>query len=80
MAGDLLSLRNAVTREEWERISLLSGTSSAYLNQIALGFRRPSATLAEKIEKAVCRVRPGTSLTKENLVFAPLRKSPTAEV
>lgn len=74
MAKGLLLLRGVASKEEWGMIALLSGTSAAYLNQIALGFRRPSVVLAEKIESAINQVRPEMAVAKESLVFAPLRQ------
>lgn len=73
MAENLQLLRRSVSKEEWEKIAAFSGTSAAYLNQIALGFRRPSAVLAEKIESAVNALRPGAGVTKEDLVFSSIR-------
>lgn len=71
---ELKSLRDSLSKDEWEVVASLSGTSPQYLNQIALNFRRPSVGLAEKIESAVSRVRPDIVVTKESLVFAPLRQ------
>lgn len=42
-----------MSADEWRRLAQLSGTSVAYLNQMALGFRRPSVAMAERIEEAV---------------------------
>ncbi|EBE6789510.1 transcriptional regulator [Salmonella enterica] len=79
------SLRKSLSKDEWGKVASLSGTSIQYLTQIALNFRRPSVGLAERIENAINQVRPGTVVTKESLVFAPLRqrknkRSPSTEV
>ncbi|EJN0653449.1 transcriptional regulator [Salmonella enterica] len=71
---ELKSLRKYISKDEWENIASLSGTSTQYLNQIALNFRRPSVGLAEKIESAIRHVRPDIVVTKESLVFATLRQ------
>ncbi len=71
---ELKSLRNSLSKDEWEKVASLSGTSTQYLTQIALNFRRPSVGLAEKIESAINQVRPDIVVTKESLVFAPLRQ------
>ncbi|EAM1290976.1 transcriptional regulator [Salmonella enterica] len=68
------SLRKSLSKDEWEKVASLSGTSTQYLTQIALNFRRPSVGLAERIENAINQVRPGAVVTKEGLVFAPLRQ------
>ncbi|ELE9728690.1 transcriptional regulator [Enterobacter kobei] len=73
MSRVLLSIRDAMTKDEWKKLAQLSGTSVAYLNQMALGFRRPSVAMAERIESAVIKVSPTLCLEKESLVFAPLR-------
>jgi DNA-binding transcriptional regulator YdaS (Cro superfamily) len=52
-----------------KQLAQLSGTSVAYLNQMALGFRRPSVAMASRIEVAVSKVSPNLSLKKENLIF-----------
>ncbi|WP_324030033.1 transcriptional regulator [Pantoea sp. JZ2] len=75
MQENLKSVRKNVSPNQWLLVAKLSGTSVAYLNQIALGFRRPSVSLAEKIAAAVSQVSPGLSISKESLVFAPLRQS-----
>lgn len=62
-----------MSADEWSRLAQLSGTSVAYLNQMALGFRRPSVAMAERIEAAVPIVSPALRLTKESLIFSPLR-------
>ncbi|SQH89720.1 Uncharacterised protein [Salmonella enterica subsp. enterica] len=73
MARGLLSIREVMSVDEWKRLAQLSGTSVAYLNQMALGFRRPSVAMAERIEMAVPMVSPSLHLTKESLIFSPLR-------
>lgn len=64
-----------MSADEWRRLAQLSGTSVAYLNQMALGFRRPSVAMAERIEEAVSKVSPTLKLSKESLIFSPLRKT-----
>jgi transcriptional regulator with XRE-family HTH domain len=66
-----------MSADEWKRLAQLSGTSVAYLNQMALGFRRPSVAMAERIEAAVPKVSPSLGLTKESLIFSPLRNENT---
>ena len=73
MRRGLLSIRESMTTDEWKLLAQLSGTSVAYLNQMALGFRRPSVAMASRIEVAVPKVSPNLSLKKENLIFSPLR-------
>lgn len=73
MSRVLLSIRKSMSVDEWKRLAQLSGTSVAYLNQMALGFRRPSVAMAEKIEMALPQVSPTLNLTKESLIFSPLR-------
>lgn len=75
MSKNLQLLRKSIARSEWEKIAIISGTSAAYLDQIALGFRRPSVELAEKIEKTINTLHPLAGVTKENLVFASIRPS-----
>lgn len=75
MAGALNILRKRLSAEEWDEIASLSGTTKPYLNQIALGFRRPSITLAIRIFEAIQKVSPDSSITKESLVFTPLRRN-----
>lgn len=58
-----------MSADEWRRLAQLSGTSVAYLNQMALGFRRPSVAMAERIEEAVSKVSPTLKLSKESLIF-----------
>lgn len=73
MPRGLLSIREAMTADEWQRLAQLSRTSVAYLNQIALGFRRPSIAMAKRIEAAIPKVVPALCLSKETLIFSPLR-------
>lgn len=77
MCRGLLSIRDVMTTDEWKQLAQLSGTSVAYLNQMALGFRRPSVAMASRIEVAVSKVSPNLSLKKENLIFSPLRNRST---
>lgn len=77
MCRGLLSIREAMTTDEWRHLAQLSGTSIAYLNQMALGFRRPSVAMASRIEMAIPKVSPNLSLKKENLIFSPLRNEKT---
>lgn len=73
MAEDLRLLRKSIGKDEWTQIANISGTTAAYLDQIALGFRKPSAALAEKIENAISALHPGSGVTKEALVFTSIR-------
>lgn len=79
MAKNIALLRKSVSRVEWEELAALSGTSTAYLSQIALGFRRPSVSLAEKIEASAAHLFPEWKITKESLVFVTCRQPPRTE-
>lgn len=75
MSEKLQTLRGSMGAERWELIAQMSGTTCAYLNQIALGFRRPSVALAERIELAVKEAGLLPLISKEELVFTELRKN-----
>ncbi|EQB98776.1 hypothetical protein [Photorhabdus temperata] len=75
MAQELLNLRKKLTSEQWIQIAKMSGTTTAYLNQIAHGFRRPSISLSQRIEGATLAVCPDIAIRKESLAFAPMREA-----
>ena len=69
MSKVLHQWRKCSTKDEWEKLADLSGTSAGYLNQVAYGNRTPSSALAKKIEKAAATFVGKPLLTKEELVF-----------
>ncbi|TDB41626.1 helix-turn-helix domain-containing protein [Photorhabdus khanii] len=74
MTRELLNLRKKLTSEQWTQIAKMSGTTTAYLNQIAHGFRRPSVSLSQRIEEATLEICPDMAIRKESLAFAPIRE------
>lgn len=75
MCKNLKELRTLISKEEWNQLAIRSGTTTSYLNQMALGFRRPSPSLASRIEDAARNMHPSFFIPKESLVFADLRKA-----
>ncbi|GKX39540.1 MULTISPECIES: transcriptional regulator [Pectobacterium] len=69
MSNDLFRWRKQASADEWKRLASMAGTTVGYLNQIAYGFRRPSARKAEIIEVATRNFGAYQPVTKENLVF-----------
>ncbi|NHB93748.1 helix-turn-helix domain-containing protein [Photorhabdus cinerea] len=74
MDRELLNLRQKLTSAQWSQIAKMSGTTTAYLNQIAHGFRRPSVSLSQRIEDATVAICPDIAVRKESLAFAPMRR------
>ncbi|CNI86117.1 TPA: transcriptional regulator [Yersinia enterocolitica] len=74
--NELLRWRKQADQEKWEKLAAIADTSTGYLDQLAYGFRRASADKAKDISNATMTFRSPKPVTKEDIVFAPLRSKP----
>ena len=74
MSTNLLNWREQASRDDWRRLALLAGTTVGYLDQLAYGFRNPSAKKAEAIENACLEFSHIEPISKESLVFSPVSR------
>lgn len=78
MKTELLSWRQASTKDEWNLLATLSGTTPGYLNLIAYGYRKASPRMATSIEFASSKIAGKPLITKESLVFSSPISAPKA--
>lgn len=75
MQNELLRWRREASQEEWAKLAKAASTTVGYLDQIAYGNRRASPTKASQIEEATKMFPERKGVTKEHLVFSPLRSN-----
>ncbi|MBD2786435.1 transcriptional regulator [Xenorhabdus sp. DI] len=69
MKNDLHRWKKEASKDNWNDLAQIVGTSAGYLNLIAGGFRRASPNMASRIEDGTKRFNKLTPVKKENLIF-----------